>query len=277
MTEFAELLAVAGREGNTTSEVLRNAWDGSPLQLLTKNSPLKAEGAHVSMVGHITVEELQRALSTTEIANGFANRIMFVAARRSKSLPDGGELDQGVVDGIVARLATAVEFAKQAGQMFRDDDARALWHRVYDDLSEGRPGLFGALTSRSEAHVLRLSMLYALLDSSSLIRPEHLRAALAVWAYVDESTRCIFGDAIGDAVADDILQALRARSTAGMSRTEIRDLFHRNKKQADIQRALLLLFQQGLAYSRMEETEGKSTERWFAKDRNDIDDIDDKS
>ena len=276
-SEFALLLAVASRDGNTTSEVLRRAWDGSPLQVLTKNSPVRAEGAHVSLIGHITVEELLRQLSTTEMANGFANRILFVAARRSKLLPEGGCIDLAALEALVTRLQAAIEFGKNAGEMVRDPAARLLWCELYGDLSEGRPGLFGSLTSRGEAHVLRLSMLYALLDSSSNIRREHLVAALAVWRYADESARCIFGDAVGDAVADEILRALRSRQRAGMTRTEIRDLFHRNKKQTDIQRALGLLAQRGLVARTAEETEGRAIEHWSARGANDINDKDDKS
>lgn len=54
------------------SVVLREAWDGDQLRTLTKNSPTKATGAHVSLVGHVTKEELLRHLNETEQANGFA-------------------------------------------------------------------------------------------------------------------------------------------------------------------------------------------------------------
>ena len=56
--------------------------------------------------------------------------------------------------------------------------------------------------------------------------PCHLRAALACWAYAERSARFIFGDTLGDPVADEILRALR-QQPAGMTRNEIRDLFDR--------------------------------------------------
>src|SRR3712207_8342266 len=57
--------------------------------------------------------------------------------------------------------------------------------------SEGAPGLFGAVTGRAEAHVLRLSCLYAALDMSDTVTVTHLRAALALWRYCEDrkSTR----------------------------------------------------------------------------------------
>src|SRR2546423_590515 len=66
-------------------------------------------------------------------------------------------------------------------------DAREKWITVYDDLSDGHPGLWGAATARAEAHTVRLAMLYALLDCSPAIRVEHLDAALAFWHYASES------------------------------------------------------------------------------------------
>jgi len=72
--EFASVLKMVARDGNTLSPVVRCAWDGKPLQALTKNSPARATGAHISIVGHITADELVRLLNATEAANGFLNR-----------------------------------------------------------------------------------------------------------------------------------------------------------------------------------------------------------
>jgi hypothetical protein len=176
--EFAKVLKVMPREGNTLSAVIRSAWETGKLRILTKNSPARATGAHISIVGHITREELRRLLTETESANGFANRFCFVAADRSKCLSEGdGSYD---VDDLVKRLKEAVKFAKRPCQLKRDDKARDLWAKVYPGLSEGKPGLLGAITARAEAQVLRLSMIYALLDFSNVVRVEHLKAALAL-------------------------------------------------------------------------------------------------
>src|SRR5262249_20319862 len=89
-SEFSSALRVMSRDGNTLSPVIREAWDTGDLSILTKNSPAKATGAHISILGHITKEELLRNLSTTEMSNGFANRILWVCSKRSKQLPEGG-------------------------------------------------------------------------------------------------------------------------------------------------------------------------------------------
>jgi len=262
-TEFASTLQVARREGNTLSPLIRQAWDTGSLRTLTKNNPAKATDAHISIIGHITKPELLRHLDSTETANGFANRFLWICTRRSKSLPDGGralDLDWSSFD---RRLAEAVRFARDVRRIARDDEAGRIWHGIYDELSGARPGLLGAVIGRAEAQVLRLACIYALLDLMAIIMPEHLKAALAVWEYAEASARFIFGDALGDPTADGILSVLR-QSEAGMTRTEIRDFFKRNKSGHEIARALATLQEQGLAEFRSEETDGRPAERWVA-------------
>ncbi|MBI4321043.1 MAG: bifunctional DNA primase/polymerase [Chloroflexi bacterium] len=261
--EFASTLRVLGRDGNTLSAIIRQAWDLGDLQTLTKNSPAQAKGAHISIVGHITRDELRRYLDTTEAGNGFANRFLWLCVRRSKCLPEGGHLATVNLAPLLQRLRQAVESARKVGEIKRDENARAIWRKVYPELSEGKPGLLGAMTSRAEAHVMRLASIYALLDLSDLIGAEHLQAALAFWEYAEASARYIFGDSLGDPTADDILRALRSRPD-GMTRTDLRDHFGRNKSSAEIARGLGVLLEYGLAYFQTEETEGRPAERWVA-------------
>jgi hypothetical protein len=194
------------------------------------------------------------------------NRFLWTCARRSKLLAEGGALHTVDLAPIARQLAAAAEFARSVASMRRDDTAREIWREVYPQLSEGKPGLFGSVTSRAEAQTMRLSCLYALLDKSDKVRSEHLKAGLAVWRYCENSARFIFGDTLGDATADEILRELRSHSK-GITRNEIREHFNRNKSAAEIGRALGVLQEYGLAHMvRARETEGQSrpTERWYA-------------
>jgi hypothetical protein len=261
--EFANVLKMTERQGNTLSTVLRQAWDGLDLRTLVKNSPARATGAHVSLIGHITADELRRYLTATETANGFGNRHLWVCAERSKRLPEGGSVDPGAWAGVCGDLARAIEFARSAGEMRRDEEARELWCDVYGELSEGRPGLAGALLARAEAHVMRLALLYALMDRSPQIRAPHLMAALALWEYAERSVHFVFGDCLGDSVADELLLLMRG-SHEGVTRTDIRDHFGRHQSADRVNRALALLLQHGLARRQQRETGGRPSEVWFA-------------
>jgi hypothetical protein len=93
----------------------------------------------------------------------------------------------------------------------------------------------------------------------------HLLAAIAVWEYAEGSARYIFGKALGDAIADQILQALRTRASKGLTRTEIRDLVGRHPKEERIQTALDLLHRLRLATKAPPRaTGGRPAEVWMA-------------
>lgn len=260
-SEYANTLRQAERSGNTLSALMRDAWDRGDLHSLTKNSPARATGAAISIIGHVTVDELRRYMTRTEAGNGFANRFLFTCVRRSKVLPEGG----GAVDwgDLPDRLAEAIARGAARGEVGRTAAARLMWRGVYGELSEGKPGLLGAVIARAEAQVMRLALVYALLDGEAVIDTPHLSAALAVWDYCEASARFVFGESLGDPMADEILRALRASSTP-LSRTDISGLFHKHADAHELARALGTLVQHGLATNTKMATGGRPSEVWSA-------------
>jgi hypothetical protein len=262
--EFASVLKVMRREGNNLSPVIRAAWDSGELNTMVKNCPAKATGAHISIIGHITREELRRLLTETESANGFANRFCWLAVRRSKFLPEGGAIESVNFNDVIISLKQAADSANDFLEVRRDPEAAELWRAAYPALSEPGPGMGGAVTSRGEAQVMRLSAIYALLDSSRLIRVEHHEAAMALWDYCRQSAKWIFGTSTGDRNADKILRALR-HAPNGLTKTEISaEVFNRHASSADIDEALRLLHGLKMAYYEIEATNGAPVQRWFA-------------
>jgi hypothetical protein len=266
-SEFAAVLRNAERTGNKLSQTLRDAWDCKPLGSLTKNSPLKATNSHISIVGHITEEELRMNLTRTDMANGYANRHLFALVKRSKLLPDGGDLSDKEVARLSDLIAKAIEHAKPCGRVERSDEARELWHKIYSTLSGEQPGLVGSVVARAEAQVTRLALIYALLDCSDKIEVTHLNAALAVWEYCETSAVRIFGKMVGDPVADELLRALHQAGAGGLTRTALRDLFSRSLSPGHLGTSLDLLRSRGLARMEIGTTGpkgGRPAETWFA-------------
>jgi hypothetical protein len=263
--EFAGALAVAERHGNTISQLIRRAWDGDKLETLTKNSPLSATGAHISLIGHITEDELRARITRTDMANGFANRFLFALIRRSKELPFGGDLPDSEIRRLGNRFEEVLREVRSFGRISMTGAARRKWETVYSALSAGQESLLGAMTARAEAQTVRLALIYALLDGKGEIDEPHLRAALAVWEYCEASAAHIFGGALGDPIPDDILRALHQAGPTGMSRTAIRDLFGRNQSGHRLGAALSLLLTRGRARTETRETGGRPVEMWFAK------------
>jgi hypothetical protein len=263
-TEFGGVLKVLSRDGNKLSAVIRQAYDGDTLASLTKGSPYRATDAHISFIGHITADELTRLLTQCDQANGLANRFDWVCVRRSKLLPFGGRADQKEIERLQKRVGEAIALARQVEAVSWTRGAMDLWEVEYPRLTAARPGVFGMVTSRAEAHAVRLALHYAMMDGSGRIRPEHLQAALALWDYCQRSAAYIFGDSLGDRDAQAILAALRGAPT-GMSRTEIRrTMFGDNKPAGYVAEKLTILLRLRLVRFETVETGGRPAERWFA-------------
>jgi 3-oxoacyl-(acyl-carrier-protein) synthase len=261
--ELVRIMKIASRAGSILSPIIRDAWDRGDIRTTTKTAPARATGAHVSIFGHTTIEELRRELADVELVNGFANRFLWLAVRRSKELPEPEPFEGEQVVEIVAELQDRIAFASRLDRLARDDEARQMWAEAYHDLSADRPGLAGAVLARAEAHVLRLSLIYALLDKSTTIGARHLESALALWGYVERSVAYIFGDATGDPIADTIESALKAtEATEGLTRTQIRDLFGRHEPSGRISAALGRLLADGRARTFSRETGGRPVEVW---------------
>jgi hypothetical protein len=88
-------------------------------------------------------------------------------------------------------------------------------------------------------------------------------AALAFWEYTQRSVYFLFGDQLGDPIADEVLRLLRS-SPAGLTRNDLTNYLQRNQSSNRIGQALGLLLKHRLARFEKEDTGGRPAERWFA-------------
>jgi hypothetical protein len=282
-TEFAQVLRRMKRESNTLSATLRQAYDGDDLQTVTKQDPMKATAPHISVIFHITRTELASQMDFDSAMNGFGNRIMFFWSERSKSLPNPGRPSEGHFASFVPKLTRAIEFAYGAlpfgnetekivgvSEMTRSPHAELLWATLYEKLlNQPRLGRqHNAMCARARAHVLRLSMIYALLDCSATIEHKHVHRAYCLWEHAERTSRFVFGNSLGDKVAEEILLMLRESKGAGLLTREITHKVS-SKDKKDVPGALRLLAENGLVHvekiARQDGTKGKLGQRWFAK------------
>lgn len=182
LSEYASLLRTFERTADTTSATFRDMWDSAKLENISKGNRATATNYHASLLGHCTPGELRTRLDGVSVANGFLNRHLAVWSERSKILPSPKRLDGRVLAGFVDRLDDAIRFAGAVDEMTRDEEAEALWCHVCPALlATGQSETMSALLERSRPHVVRLSMISALMDRSDVIRVPHLLAALALW------------------------------------------------------------------------------------------------
>jgi hypothetical protein len=263
--EFANVLRVANRQTNTVSVVIRNAWDGAALRTMTRNNALKATDAHISILAHITPEELRRELTDISMLNGFGNRFLFVAAKRSKLKPFGGQLPAGDLERLQGAVAAALDDARALDRLELDQSTRALWEQVYQPLTTAPPGAMGAVYNRAAPHVRRLAMIHAAMNGGQAVNPDHLSAAIALWQYCADSARYIFGDSTGNRLADDILEHLRGAADLGMTRTGMSAALGRHQSASRMTEALTTLERAGLARRELRaDTGGRPAETWYA-------------
>ena len=245
--EFAGALTMMRRPGSVLSRVIRDAWDCRDLAVLTKNNPTRATGPHISIIGHITIDELLAKMDRTSMTNGYANRFLFACVRRARLLPHGGDLDGSAVRELAMLTRERITQARKVSRVMMTAEARRVWEHAYETLSHGKPGLLGAILGRAEAQTVRLALLYAVLDGRDEIGVAHLNAALSVWDYCDASADYIFGGVVAEKTEDVIAAALRQAGETGMTRTEMRDLFGRHRKGHEIDAALAALAAKGKA------------------------------
>jgi hypothetical protein len=260
-SEFSSMLTKMSRAGNSLSGIIRQAWDCGDLSTLTRKNPQKVSGAHVSIIGHTTQEELLRNLKDTELFNGFANRFLWMSVNRSKYLPNPEPLPEEKMMGLGKELIESLEYARNKGMIKRDAEADSLWCHIYASLSDGLPGNVGSILSRGEAQVIRLSLIYALLDKSTCIQKRHILAALAIWDYCVASVLYLFKSVpVGSKYLQGTLAAIRD-SANGLTEEEIGKTFGGHKSEQK-KEALRVLQEQGLIEPIIKKTGGRPRTTW---------------
>ena len=281
------------REGNSLSETIRDGWDNKPkLGTMTKATPMTATKPFISLIAHVTRADLSLYLNDVSISNGFANRIMFCATKRVRLLEDPGRPSESKLHEFTKRLAQVIAAARKIKQMHRSIKGNVLWKEIYNKLETPRTGrLHNSVMGRATAYVLRLSMLYALLDSTigaqlisddpksqtkvpyrrletgRIIEERHLKSAYALWMYAERTSKFVFGDSIGDKTAEKIEKLLIAAGDSGLLTSEIRQKVGANERKG-VPGALRLLHEADkirVEKLKVGATKSADAQRWFIR------------
>ena len=269
--EFSSALSKMKQETNIVSQVLRQAWDCVPpiLATNTKHKPSRATEPLMSVAAHITIDELRLKLEKLSISDGFGNRFLYACVDRSKLLPMGGEFTPAVLDELGRRTSEAITLAQTRDRITIAPEAVPVWSAIYIAI-EGTPptnGLIDHLTARAAPQMLRLAMLYALLDGAAQITAPHIEAAQAVWRFCEASARYIFSNLSSDRIADMILYELQKIRPDGYNRRYLmHEIFGRHVHASDLSRALHALEAAGKIRCERPKPNGRGRpgETWFA-------------
>lgn len=263
VSEAGQLWNVCARQGSTLGDILRAAADWPPrLEIKTKHAPVCATEPHIIVTADTTPGELTKLAQGGEaILSGLLNRFVICYTTREKFLPCADPPDEQALEGPLADLRKSIYAAQSRGRVAMSDGARDAWRAVYPELSSPGIDLRGALLARGESHVLRLALIYALLDRAARIEVEHLRSALAVWEYAVASVDLIFGDSLRSrppASAEDLKTrvhaAIAAQGSGASSAALTREL---REPAATIREALAALEAEGAIRSETRQTGGR--------------------
>jgi hypothetical protein len=256
-SELGGTLAKFKSPGNTLSTGLRNLWDGVTLAPATKHARISATDPHVAIAGGITPRDLKDLMSAREIANGFANRFMFVWAERTGLVPVPKPMPEKTVEELGKRTAEAIKFAKgnypnekNTRAMALTPDAENLYGELYlTDLNKPEEvPVWNDLLQRRAPMLLRIAMVFALTDRTLEINEGHIRAALAWVHYWAASVRFVFARhedmrqaSLVEIRAEKIMRHLQQCTEA--TRTDLADtLFQKRLKAAELDAAINALF-----------------------------------
>lgn len=222
-TEYAVTMQRSGREGNTLSGVLRQAWEGDDLSTLTKAS-VRATAPHIGILAHITPGEFRLRASGADMAGGTYNRFLPIYSERSKEIPDGEGAPEDLVNNHALTLRELVKKARDVRKVPLTAAARDYWAEVvYSALSGAQPtdGTVAQFTARATPYARRAAMLYALSDGAAEVDVVHLAAAHALIGYSRATAAYVLGGGTGDVRLDKILVALDAAGAAGITRSDV--------------------------------------------------------
>jgi hypothetical protein len=220
-------------------------FNGDPMENIVKKQTLYAPYTCGSVSGAITLGELQDTLKAVEIESGFINRFLTMLIHRVRRISRPNRVTDGEVirerQAIVAELKSVIAWLEEHKndthyehgeellgiRMTWDEEAGNMWDAFYNGLGDDDPDYM----TRAEVFVLRLTMIYALLDKSSIMKVEHLKAALAVWEYGKQSARLVYGNPQSPDVSRLMTKALASQ---GLKRGQVSNFFGRHKSADEL-------------------------------------------
>jgi hypothetical protein len=256
--ELAGTMRAGKSERSTLFQTLREAWDGADLATMAKNARRAATEPHVSIVTHITPEELNKLQTDADIFGGTFNRLLWIASRRARLRPHGGDFED--LSRLQEIVRSVVEHGRSAGRMRRSSQADKLWEDEYRRRASVRcGGVVGAIVGRAEPQILRLAMLAALCRHGRTVERDDLAAALDLWRYCDESARMFFGGSEDPLVAR-VIEAVRAQP--GITRSALHRATAKTMTAEKFVDLLAKVAATGAVVAEREETGGRPREVW---------------
>lgn len=272
-SEYGSVLARGRRETNPLPQVIRQAWDGDDLRTLNrKANSLTATRPHIVIIGHVTPGEFRSGLRSSDVFGGSVNRLLICLSRRSRLHTRFGNIPEGVLQYVADKFKFAIENAQGRDRLTFTDQFWLAWDQAYPELVRDRAdSAAAAASSRAVPTVLRLALIYALMDNVDQIDAPHLAAAMDLWCYCEHSVKWLFSSYEAEqeqTVGNELANFIREGGEAGRTRTEIySDLYQRHKTSAEISAELVPLVHDGIIFEeKSKPSQGRAITRYVHRD-----------
>ena len=234
----------------SVEKMITKAWDSGVLETTTKKESMRCTRPHVSIIGHVTPDELLQRLDKRLIDNGFSNRWLYVLIKKTAVVvrPPAPHQIRGAAEAravILANLERAksqihgpVDLSPAATELFGETHAAMTDHRL--------DGAIGKQSARWAAQIYKLAVVYAAIEGMAVIGVDHIAAARAAWAYCHRSATAFFAGMTGNQHADQLLQMWREIDFADLTLTDIDEMFSKHMSAQKRSRMLERLSRDGV-------------------------------
>ena len=223
-SEFLSLLAKARQEAlSNLIPKLTGLFDSPDLETLkTRQKTVVCKEPFLSISCGTTLAWLQKALTERDIYGGFVNRFIFVYGKPKAPLPFPPKMNPQAYAALLAKIndvrlwVKALHESESGGELAVPDTTKAIFADYYTEY-HGRCAvdtLPATLIPRVQTFVWKLAVLYAAMDASAEILPQHLEPAIMAGNYFEQSILQIFhifGSSHGKEVEDKLLNFLQSK------------------------------------------------------------------
>ncbi|MEQ8849941.1 DUF3854 domain-containing protein [Botrimarina sp.] len=244
--EFGAVLTQAERQGNILSPQIRKLNDGGRAGIITKGDPIRVKDIHVCIIGHCTPEEFKSKVKTVEFYSGFVNRFLIAYSHSTTIHTDAPPPPASLYRPLIKRIRKISKLGSEAVPQTLELDAEAqeYWDKHYPIMRAAgdAPGLQGAIVARGYTFVLRLALIYALVelwestDETPQVAKRHLEAGMAIWRTCERATLTMLAGETGDPLSEEIVTFLQ-----GGSKTTKQLREHFGKKMPQVKESLKTL------------------------------------
>jgi hypothetical protein len=198
--EMRSFLTVANRQGTSDIIPRLNTLYGCPDNdgLTRRGQSTVVKFPFVSLIAGTPKEWLTSAIGDGEIMGGFINRFMCVEGVSDRDVPFPPQPDAAASRHFIEELNKRVDHCSNSPvEMKWSAGAQTLYQVFYcawRERQRSRSGETAAITNRITDHVVRIAMMYSVLEGHAEITDNTIATAIKIGEYLEGTALNIFGD-----------------------------------------------------------------------------------